>query len=127
MTPECDESESAIKGKTMRTLSTARLRTVESEEEVLELVREFVGEWMPEELGQIPAECRPGRMHDMEDLNEVAFRLTQEKYANPELQDNPLVLEMQTFLAEAVTRIGEIKTLQAAQLHQLQQRSKTQA
>ena len=99
----------------MRILTPARLRNAASEEAVLDLVRDYVGEWMPEELALIPADCRPGRMHDFEDLNEIAFRLTQEKFAMPPSEENPLVLEMQTFFAQAVTRIGEIKSKQAQQ------------
>lgn len=93
----------------MRTIHPARLRTVESEDSVLELVRDFVGEWLPEELALLPADCRPGKLHDAVDLNDITFRQTQAKFAPPPSGDNELVLEMQSFFAQACSRVAEIR------------------
>jgi hypothetical protein len=97
----------------MRTISPARLRTAASEDSVLELARDYVGEWLPEDLAGLPPDCRPGRIHDTEDLNEIAFRLTQEKFAANSSGDNELVLEMQSFLSQACARIAEIKAVRS--------------
>lgn len=93
----------------MRTITAARLRTLGSEELVLQLVRDFVAEWLPEELAVLPPHCRPHNIRDIEELNEITFCLTQEKFARRPAGDNDRVLEMQSFLAQACARIAEIK------------------
>lgn len=44
----------------MRHVRIEKLREVSSEDEVVELVRIYLGSWRPEELAEIPPQCRPG-------------------------------------------------------------------
>jgi hypothetical protein len=93
----------------MRTFTAERLRSAASEEEVVSIVRDYLGEWLPEELVHIPLGARPGKLCDAEDLNDVAYRLTREKFAMPD--DDELVLQMQGFFVQACVRVAEIKSV----------------
>lgn len=93
----------------MRTFTAEKLRSAASEEEVVGIVRDYLGEWLPEELSHIPADARPGKLCDAEDLNDIAYRLTREKFAMPD--DDEWLLQMQAFFVQACVRIGEIKSV----------------
>jgi hypothetical protein len=93
----------------MRTITADRLRTSASENDVVELTRDYVGEWLPEEIGRLPAHCRPGKLRDAEDLSTLAYNLTQACVSfelNP--RDVVLVEEMDAFVGQACRRIAEI-------------------
>ena len=84
-----------------------RLHLAASEAEVLALVRDYLAEWRPEELGQVPRPCRPGKMRDAEDVADCAFELTQARMHDAEA--NPLLVEMESFMAQACSRISELE------------------
>ena len=93
----------------MRTFTAERLKSAASEEEVVGIVRDYLGEWLPEELSHIPADSRPGKLCDAEDLNDLAYRLTREKFAMPD--DDELLLQMQAFFVQSCVRIAEINSV----------------
>jgi hypothetical protein len=88
-----------------------------SEHDVIGLVREYLSEWLPEELSRFPIDCRPGRVRDGEDLNELAYQLAL-AYVSSEGSTNhiPGVEEMDGFLTEALRRISEIRRADEAVL-----------
>ena len=88
-----------------------RLRSTRSEAEVVELVRDFLAEWVPEELGRIPHACRPGKIRDAEDVADCAFSLTRTRMDRTEAE--PLLAEMESFFAQACTRLSELEGTQA--------------
>jgi hypothetical protein len=94
----------------MRTITVDRLRNSSSEEEVLEAVREYVRDWLPEELGLLPEECRPRKVRDGEDLNLWAWSLTR---ACISFDIDPahlrLVEEMDAFVGQACRRLAELR------------------
>ena len=93
----------------MRTITTDRLRGTASEHDVVQLVRDYVGEWLPEELGRLPVECRPGKVRDAEDINELAFKLTSACVSFDVAPDNLRAMEeMDAFLGQACRRMAEI-------------------
>jgi hypothetical protein len=93
----------------MRTFTAEKLRSAASEEEVVGIVRDYLGEWLPEELAHIPPGARPGKLCDAEDLNDVAYRLTREKFAMRD--DDEWLLQMQAFFVQACVRVAEINSV----------------
>jgi len=92
----------------MRTITADKLRTMSSQSDVVEMVREYVSEWLPEEIGRLPADCRPGKLRDGEDLNTLAFNLTQACVSfDLDSRDLAFVEEMDAFVGNACRRIAE--------------------
>jgi len=93
----------------MRTITAERLRAAASEDDVVDLMRDYVSDWLPEEIGRLPVDCRPGKLRDAEDLSTLAYNLTQ---ACVSLELNPrdlaFVEEMDVFVTHACRRIAEI-------------------
>lgn len=93
----------------MRTITTDRLRAAASEEEVVEIVRDYVSDWIPEELARLPENCRPQKVRDGEDLNVWALNLARASVSfeiDPEYL--PLVEEMDAFVGHACRRVAEL-------------------
>lgn len=84
-----------------------------TEEDVIRLTREYVATWSPEQIAQLPAECRPGRIRDGEDIGQWAYELAQAhcslRFADDE---DRLVASLLAFTAEAVARIAEVRARQ---------------
>ena len=94
----------------MRTIHLDRLRSAASEHEVLALTREYLGEYLPEELGQLPADCRPGKLRDEEDLSELAVTLARACVSfEVDPRSMPLIEEMDAFIGQACRRVAEIQ------------------
>ena len=91
----------------MRNVRPENLLQALSEEEVVELVRVYLGSWRPEELAEIPATCRPGKVRDAEDVGDNAYELTRARIAASGPQ--ALLIEMETFFAQACTRLSELE------------------
>jgi hypothetical protein len=94
----------------MRTIKTDKLRTATSEADVVDLVRDYMGEWLPEEIAQLPLDCRPGKLRDSEDLNDLALNLAR-ACVSFEVEPEQLraIEEMDAFVGQAVRRIAEIE------------------
>jgi hypothetical protein len=93
----------------VRTISTDRLRTATSESDVVDLVRDYMGDWLPEELGQLPEDCRPGKLRDGEDLNTLAYNLARASVSfDVDPADIRLIEEMDAFVGQACRRVAEI-------------------
>ena len=82
------------------------LAAARSEDEVVDLVRDYIATWAPHELAQVPLSCRPGKIRDAEDIGDVAFRLTKERI---EAAGTPApLLEMEAFFAHACARLSAL-------------------
>lgn len=97
----------------MRTVRIENLLPVTSEEEVVELVRVYLGGWRPEELAEIPSCCRPGKIRDAEDVGDCAYELTKARIAANGPQT--LLVEMETFFAQACSRLSELEARHSRQ------------
>ena len=95
----------------MRNVKPEKLLHVTSEEEVVELVRMYLGSWRPEDLAEIPVQCRPGKVRDAEDVGDCAYELTKARIAANGPQ--ALLVEMETFFAQACSRISELEARQS--------------
>ena len=95
----------------MRHARLENLPHVTSEDEVVELVRIYLGSWHPGELAEIPATCRPGKVRDAEDIGDFAYELTKARIAAGGPQ--PLLVEMETFFAQACSKLSELEARQS--------------
>lgn len=95
----------------MRPVSPEKLLHANTEEVVVELTRTFLAGWRPEELSEIPAGCRPGKVRDAEDVGDLAYELTRARIAASGPQH--LLKEMEVFFAQACARISEIEAAQS--------------
>ena len=94
----------------MRTITADRLRSAASERDVVELAREYLGEWLPEEIGRLPDDCRPVKLRDGDDLSHLAVNLaiaTTSFDIRPE--DLRMVEELDAFIGSACRRVAEIQ------------------
>ena len=91
----------------MRNVRPDKLLQVTTEEEVVELVRVYLGSWRPEELAEIPSHCRPGKVRDAEDVGDCAYELTKARIAANGPQS--LLVEIETFFAQACARLSELE------------------
>lgn len=97
----------------MRLVSPEKLLHANSEEEVVDLVRSFLAGWRPEELAEIPAGCRPGKIRDGEDVGDLAYELTRARIAASGPQQ--LLKEMEVFFAQACARLSELEAAHSRQ------------
>jgi hypothetical protein len=89
-----------------------RLKVARSNEHVFSLACDFVAQWSPEELSELPESCRPHRLRDSEDLALYALTLAWED-RRPSLC-NARLTSFAAFFAAASIRISEIVTLGGA-------------
>lgn len=102
----------------MRTIKADRLRTATSVPDVVELAREYLGEWLPEEIGRLPAECRPGKLRDGEDLSAYGLNLARATVSfEIEPEDLRMVEEMDAFIGQACRRVAELQRSRATAAH----------
>ncbi len=94
----------------MRTITTEKLRHASSEDEVVEIVREYMRDWLPEEIGHLPQDCRPRKVRDGEDLNLWAWDLARACVSfDVDPERLPLVEEMDAFIGQSCRRVAEIR------------------
>ena len=80
------------------------------ETEVLELVRDHLARWSPEEIARLPVECRPPRIRDAEDISRWAFDLASTHCAQgSQGSDNPMLERMLEFVTQAAIRLSELR------------------
>ena len=85
------------------------LKKAADESQVVAVIARFLDTWRPEELDRLPEGARPGRIADIEDINELAFMLVRAHcrfHGTPD--DERLLLRMLTFLTHAATRLAQI-------------------
>lgn len=87
-----------------------RLISAGSESEVVAIARDYLRDWHPSELAELPAECRPGKIRDGEDINDLAFALTRARISDQTERFNRHRLgEMEAFMAKACARLAELE------------------
>jgi hypothetical protein len=91
------------------------LLSVASEHEIVNLTREYIATWVPEDISLLPEECRPGRIVDGEDISQWAYALARAHTSlRYEGEQDTLVMRMLAFMSEAAMRMAEVKALEAA-------------
>ena len=80
------------------------------EDEVLELVRDHMALWSPEEIARLPVDCRPPRIRDSEDLSSWAFDLATTHCAQRIRGEDEILLDrMLEFVTQAAIRLSELQ------------------
>jgi len=86
-----------------------------TEHEIVNLTREYVATWGPDDMSRLPVECRPGRIRDAEDISQCAYDLarahTSLRYDDDQ---DALMQRMLSFMSEAAIRMAEVKAVEAA-------------
>ena len=86
------------------------IRSSSQEEDVLELVRDHMARWSPEEIAMLPVDCRPPRIRDAEDISRWAFDLASTHCARSSAGDDDTLLErMLEFVTQAALRLSELQ------------------
>jgi hypothetical protein len=86
------------------------IRDSTHEDEVIQLVRDHMARWSPEEIVRLPEDCRPGRVRDGEDISQWAFRLASTHCAGAvDREDEVLLDRMLEFITQAAVRVAELK------------------
>ena len=86
-----------------------RLRGAHSNREVIALAREFIAQWTPTEIADLPESCRPGRLKSADDLAYYAFVLAREERKSATY--NPRLTTVASFFAAASLRLSEIAAI----------------
>jgi hypothetical protein len=85
------------------------IRTATHQDEVIELVRDHLARWSPEEIARLPEDCRPPRIRDAEDISRWAFELASTHCAQRLTADGERVLDsMLEFVTQAAVRLSEL-------------------
>jgi hypothetical protein len=87
----------------------ALLDDAQSERDVVTLTRDYLATWTPEEIAALPADCRPGLMHDAEDITYWAFEYTRRHIASEgEPAISSPLLKLRTFFGHAAARMSQV-------------------
>jgi hypothetical protein len=84
-----------------------RLLDAATPSEVIELVRDFVASWSPEEMATLPRDCRPGKIVDSEDVAGIAFALVRRSCAADRLGDD-LLQRLAAFFTDASQQLSRL-------------------
>ncbi len=84
-----------------------RLNGATTEGEVVGIVRDFVTQFDPAELARLPAECRPRKFVDADDVTNYAFTLVQH-CTGGDTQSAVLVEKLAAFVSHATIRLARI-------------------
>jgi len=74
-------------------------------EAVLAVARDYLAQVSPEEVAQLPEDCRPGRLVDSADVADYAFELAR-RQTSPEAGE--VLHKLATFFADASMRLSKI-------------------
>lgn len=85
------------------------LDAARTEKDVLVAVKDYLATWTPAMISRIPETCRPGRITGIEDVGELAFRLSNETLKwEGTAGDRVLVERMSAFFGRAASRLSRI-------------------
>jgi len=94
----------------VRTITTDKFREATTEADVVQIVREYISDWSPQEYAQLPPDCRPGKIRDSQDLNELALNLARACVSfDVDPAQLPLIEEMDAFIGQSCHRLAEIQ------------------
>lgn len=85
-----------------------RLDDATSAAEVVEVTRDFLATWTPEEFAALPEDCRPGKIVDGDDVADIAFTLVQRSCEDAHLSDERLQ-RMAGFFTHALQRLSQLR------------------
>jgi hypothetical protein len=82
-----------------------RIASARTPHDLVMVTRAFLDGWSPVDLAKLPAEARPGRIGDAEDIASVAYDLARERLKGNLPRDiDKLATRMHTFFSHAAAR-----------------------
>jgi hypothetical protein len=84
-----------------------RFQSAHDEREVVNVLRDALRHWEPEELARLPESCRPGKIRDGEDIANHAFILTTTRIESDESDE--MLIQLETLFAHACRRISQVE------------------
>ena len=91
-----------------------RLNLASTEAEVVVAVKEFVAQFTPDEISDLPKHCRPGKFFDANDITSFAFALVQHQCGD-NAESAKVVQRLASFFSNASIRLAEIMAGRNAQ------------
>ena len=86
-----------------------RIGAAHTEEEVIDLAREFLASFTPGQLSTLPRACEPPlKLVDRDDISAYAFDLV--RHQCKVVEENPLVHELMRFFGPASSRLTRISS-----------------
>ena len=79
--------------------------------EVVTITRDYLATWTPDELALLPEQCRPGRIRDEQDIDQLHVRLVEE-YGRSRPSDETLAAlqRITSFIVRASVRIAQLQS-----------------
>lgn len=84
-----------------------RLHLASTEAEVVIAAKEFVAQFTPDEINDLPEPCRPGKFFDANDITSFAFALVRHQCGD-DARTARLVQKLALFFSNASIRLSEI-------------------
>ena len=91
-----------------------RLHSASSETELVDVVREFVAQFSPSEIVQLPEACRPSKIVDGQDVTDYAFTLVRHRCDDGVSGEHTLA-RLTAFFSSAASRLSELLYTPATQ------------
>ena len=85
-----------------------RLRSAHSEQEVVDVARDFLAIFSPYDLARLPSELRPGRIVDGNDVSDLAFTLVRQLHDDAQGSAR-CIHKLTQFFTQASVRLSELK------------------
>ena len=93
-----------------------QLDRASSAAEVVKVCRDYLATWHPEELARLPGECRPGRLKNTEDVDDLHACLVEEYRRNRVDGEALAALQnMTSFVVRASVRLAQLRADDAAE------------
>lgn len=99
---------SPASGRKLRSIGwQGQLDQADRPEAVLVVARDYLAQVSPEEIVQLPVDCRPARLVDAEDVATYAFELGR-RQSSPDASD--VLHKLAAFFADASKRLSQLLT-----------------
>jgi hypothetical protein len=85
-----------------------RLHGARSEEEVVDIVRDFVAMFSPRDLADVPSRLWPAKMRDARDVTDYAYRLVRLR-VDDEKSSSSTLDRLCALFSDATVRISQLK------------------
>lgn len=88
-----------------------QIDAAKSPSEVVAVARDYLASWTPEELARLPVQCRPGRVKDDQDIDQLLHVNLVEEYGRNRLSGEALAAlqRLTSFIVRASVRIAQIR------------------
>jgi hypothetical protein len=84
-----------------------QLSGARTEGEVVDVARDFIARFTPDEIAQLPDACKPGKIVDAEDISELALTLMRHHCDDGEGATTP-IHRLAAFFSNASVRVSQL-------------------